>query len=299
MTRFGVHLPTAPQQGFPHLAALATAAERAGFDTIWVSDRPAGASPPLPVGTWPPAPAPAPAPALAFETTTLLGALAARTSRIRLGALITDLSARNPAVLAKIITTLDVVAGGRSTLGFCGRPDAGALPADVLEESVRICRAMFTTDDVSFAGAHFVVEHARNIPRPVQAGGPRILVGPGGDGAILDLVARHADQCGVHGDAPTLARTVAALHGLCRQTGRDRAEIDVVWFTPCVLLAAGGAGTAASLEAVGPLTGRPDQIPALVDEHLRAGADEVVFTFASVDADGIGELGAAFGLGRP
>ena len=110
MTRFGVQLPSFsgfdPADLFEHVAGLATTAEEAGFDSVWVMDHffqlPPLGGPDQPM----------------LEAYTLLGALAARTSRVQLGTLVTGVTYRNPAILAKIITTLDVISRGRAILGI-------------------------------------------------------------------------------------------------------------------------------------------------------------------------------------
>ena len=95
---------------------------------------------------------------------------------------------RNPGILAKIVTTLDVISRGRAILGIGGAwygvehqglgigYPGDRVRLDMLEEAVQVCRAMFTGDDVSFTGVHYRLDHARNLPRPVQAGGPKIIL---------------------------------------------------------------------------------------------------------------------------
>ncbi len=175
----------------------------------------------------------------------------------------------------------------------------------MLEEAVQVCRAMFTRDDVSFSGTHSRLDHARNLPRPVQAGGPKIMIGGGGEKRTLRLVARYADMCSVTGDVSTLTRKIDVLHRHCAEAGRDPAEVGVTWMTPLILttssqntaevhemLAAGSAG-----ETAGFTVGQPHEIPGLVAGHIEAGADEVIFSFPFVDTAGITAVGQAFGLG--
>ena len=178
---------------------------------------------------------------------------------------------------------------------------------DMLEEAVQVCRAMFTGDDVSFAGSHYTLDHARNLPRPVQPGGPKILIGGGGEKRTLRLVARFADQCNVTGDVDVLAHKIEVLHRHCAEVGRDPAEIEVTWMTPLILttseentaemkavLAAGApAGEVASF-----VVGQPAEVPDLVAGHIAAGADQVIFSFAFADQAGIAAVGDALGLGR-
>jgi F420-dependent oxidoreductase-like protein len=310
MTRFGVQLPNFsgfdPADLFDHVAGLATAAEEAGFDSVWVMDHffqlPPLGGPDQPM----------------LEAYTLLGALAARTRRVQLGTLVTGVTYRNPGVLAKIVTTLDIVSRGRAILGIGGAwydaeheglgidYPSDRVRLDMLEEAVQVCRAMFTGDDVSFTGAHYRLDHARNLPRPVQAGGPKIMIGGGGEKRTLRLVARYADQCNVTGDVPTLARKIGVLRRHCAEVGRDAAEVSVTWMTPLILttssqntaevremLAAAGSAE----EIAGFTVGQPHEIPGLVAGHIEAGADEVIFSFPFADIAGITAVGEAFGLG--
>jgi F420-dependent oxidoreductase-like protein len=310
MTRFGIQLPNFsgfdPADLFDHVAGLVTTAEEAGFDSVWVMDHffqlPPLGGPDQPM----------------LEAYTLLGALAARTRRVQLGTLVTGVTYRNPGILAKIVTTLDVISRGRAILGIGGAwyhvehqglgidfPDA-RVRLDMLEEAVQVCRAMFTGDDVSFAGQHYRLDHARNLPRPVQAGGPKIMIGGGGEKRTLRLVARYADQCNVTGDVSTLARKISVLRRHCAEVGRDPAEVSVTWMTPLILTTSSQntaevhemLAAAASPEQVAGFTvGQPHEVPGLVAGHIEAGADEVMFSFAFADTAGLTALGQALGLG--
>ena len=311
MTKFGVQLPNFsgfdPGDLFDHIAGLAAAAEEARFDSVWVMDHffqlPPLGGPDQPM----------------LEAYTLLGALAARTRRVQLGTLVTGVTYRNPGVLAKIVTTLDVISRGRAILGIGGAwynvehrglgivYPGDRVRLDMLEEAVQVCRAMFTGDDVSFTGTHYRLDHARNLPPPVQAGGPKIMIGGGGEKRTLRLVARYADQCNVTGDVSTLARKIGVLRRHCAEVGRDPAEVGVTWMTPLILttssqntaevremLAAAGSAE----EIAGFTVGQPHEIPGLVAGHIEAGADEVIFSFAFADTAGITAVGEALGLGR-
>ena len=309
MTKFGVQLPNFsgfdPADLFGQVVGLATAAEEAGFDSVWVMDHffqlPPLGGPDQPM----------------LEAYTLLGALAARTRRVQLGTLVTGVTYRNPAILAKIVTTLDVISRGRAVLGIGGAwydvehqglgvdYPADRVRLDMLEEAVQICRAMFTGDDVSFSGAHFRIDHARNLPRPVQAGGPKIMIGGGGEKRTLRLVARYADMCNVTGDAATLARKIDVLRRHCADLGRDPAEIGVTWMTPLILTTSAQNTTemrellAASVpaeESAGFTVGQPHEIPGLIAAHIKAGADEVIFSVPFADAATITAVAEAFGL---
>jgi alkanesulfonate monooxygenase SsuD/methylene tetrahydromethanopterin reductase-like flavin-dependent oxidoreductase (luciferase family) len=178
---------------------------------------------------------------------------------------------------------------------------------DFLEEAVQICRAMFTGDDVVFHGDHFVLEHARNLPPPVQPGGPKIMIGGGGERRTLRLVAQYADQCNVTGDVATLTRKIEVLRGHCADVGRDFGEVEVTWMTPLILTTSAEnttevrsllAASSSPEEVAGFTVGQPDEIPELVAGHIAAGADEVIFSFAFGGAQEIAAVGKAFGLER-
>jgi F420-dependent oxidoreductase-like protein len=309
MAKFGIQLPNFSgfESGdlFEHVAGLATTAEESGFDSVWVMDH-FFQLPPLGGPNEP-----------MLEAYTLLGALAARTHRVQLGTLVTGVTYRNPGILAKIVTTLDIISRGRAILGIGGAwydvehqglgieyPSDG-VRLDMLEEAVQVCRAMFTGDDVSFEGNHYRLDHARNLPRPVQTDGPKIMIGGGGEKRTLRLVALYADMCNVTGDAGTLAHKIEVLHRHCAEVGRDPAEIAITWMTPLILttsdqntaemreiLAAAGSAQ----EIAGFTVGQPREIPDLVAAHIDAGADEVIFSLAIADKAGIAAVGAACGL---
>lgn len=310
MTKFGVQLPYfsgfEPADLFEHVAGLTTAAEEAGFDSVWVMDHffqlPAMGGPDQPM----------------LEAYTLLGALAARTRRVQLGTLVSGVTYRNPGILAKIVTTLDVISGGRAVLGIGGAwydvehkglgvdYPSDRVRLDMLEEAVQICRAMFTSDDVSFSGTHYQLDHARNLPRPVQPGGPKIMIGGGGEKRTLRLVARYADMCNVTGDVATLARKISVLRGHCADVGRDPAEVAVTWMSPLILTTSEQntietrellAGAASATETAGFTVGQPHEIPDLIAGHIEAGADEVIFSVPFADAAAIGAVGKSLGLG--
>jgi F420-dependent oxidoreductase-like protein len=212
---------------FEQVVAAAQAAEEAGFEAVSVMDH-VHQIPPFMARTDP-----------IPEAYVLLGALAARTTRIRLGTLVTAVTYRNPALLAKMVTTLDLVSGGRAYLGIgaswhedeyraYGYGDA-LLPIperlDRLEEALEVCRAMFTGAEAHYAGRHYRLAGALNIPRPLQPAGPPILVGGAGERRLLRLVARYADIANVFGDPATVRHKLAVLERHCEEIGRDPGEI--------------------------------------------------------------------------
>jgi F420-dependent oxidoreductase-like protein len=229
---------------FGRLAESVQAAEQAGFDAVSVPDhvlqnRVAG-GPASPM----------------FEAYTLLGALAMRTSSARLLALVSPVTLRSPGVLAKAVTTLDVLSGGRAVLGVGAGWDAAEHEAygipfpglgerfDRLDETLAICRALFRDQKVSVAGTFYQVREAFNVPRPV-AGTIPVLVAGGGERRTLDLVARYGDACNVFGGDPAVVRhKFDVLRRHCERAGRDPAEITKTVF---VFAAEDLAGFAASM----------------------------------------------------
>jgi F420-dependent oxidoreductase-like protein len=212
---------------FDQVLAAALAAEEAGFDAVSVMDH-LHQIPPYMARTDP-----------IPEAYVLLAALAARTSRIRLGTLVTAVTYRNPALLAKMVTTLDLVSGGRAFLGIgaswnedeyraFGYGEA-LLPIrerlDRLEEALEVCKAMFSGSEAHFEGGHYRLAGALNVPRPLQPGGPPILVGGTGERRLLRLVARYADIANFFGDPATVRHKLAVLERHCEEIGRDPGEI--------------------------------------------------------------------------
>jgi F420-dependent oxidoreductase-like protein len=231
MTRFGLQLPsfTFPDvpddRLFERIVEIATAAEESGFDSFWVMDhyhQIAHIGPPSdPM----------------LEAYTLLGAVAARTSRVTLGALVTGVTYRNPAFLAKVVTTLDIVSSGRAILGIGAAWNEDESRAygyewpstaerfERLEDTLQICRAMFTQPRSTFAGRRHHIEGAYNVPQPVQPGGPKILIGGGGERKTLRLVAQYADMWNGFGDPDTIRHKLQVLSEHCRDIGRDPTDI--------------------------------------------------------------------------
>src|SRR5204863_928050 len=166
-------------------------------------------------------------------------ALAARTNKVTLGTLVTGVTYRIPSLLAKEVTTLDIVSSGRAVLGIGAAwydveheglgVDFPPVPErmDRLEEAVQICRLMFTEDRPTFEGRYYRIKGARNLPRPVQPGGPRIMIGGSGPKRTLRAVARYADMCNVFGGPDTLRKNIEILHGHCADAGRDPSEVKI------------------------------------------------------------------------
>jgi F420-dependent oxidoreductase-like protein len=231
MPHFGLQLPsfTFPDVSddglFERIASIAVASEDAGFDSFWVMDHYHQ------IGNVGPPTDPM------LEAYTLLSAVAARTSRVQLGAMVTGVTYRNPAFLAKVVTTLDIVSAGRAILGIgaawneeesraYGYPWPSATERfERLEDALRICRSMFTQPSSTVEGTIHHVDGALNLPQPVRRGGPPILVGGGGEKKTLLLTARYADLWNGFGDADMIRHKLSVLEAHCEAEGRDRSEI--------------------------------------------------------------------------
>jgi F420-dependent oxidoreductase-like protein len=210
---------------FDRLCRAVEIAEASGFDAISVPDHVQQNQ----VGGGPASPM--------FEACTLLGALATRTSSARLLALVSPVTLRHPAVLAKAVTTLDVLSRGRAVLGVGAGWDAEEHAAygidfpgtrermDRLDDLLSVCRALFRDRQATVTGIHYAIHDAWNSPQPV-AGTIPVLVGGGGERRTLGLAARHADACNVFAaDPATVRHKFGVLEQHCQRVGRNAAEI--------------------------------------------------------------------------
>jgi F420-dependent oxidoreductase-like protein len=229
MAYIGLHVPSFTYPGvqardlFPRLFDIATTAEASGFTALSVMDHfhqipPQGSlDEPIP------------------EAYTTLAAIAARTSRLDLLTLVTGVVYHNPAHLAKQVTTVDVISGGRAILGIGGawfEEEARAYGFEFppigerlsrLEDAVRICRSMFDSPCSTVEGRYHRVEGAYNVPQPLRR--VPIMIGGGGERRTLRLVARHADMCNVIGDPAIVRHKLEILRGHCETEGRDPGAI--------------------------------------------------------------------------
>src|SRR3954468_14855328 len=232
MIRAGLQIPNftypgvAPEDLFERVAGAPVAAEDAGFDTVMVMDHfyqlPLMGPPELEM----------------FEAYTLLGAIAARTSKAKLGTLVTGVTYRNPAILAKIVTSLDVISKGRAFLGIGAAwfdVEHEALGVDFppvkerferLEEALHICRAMFRGERPTFEGKHYRVKDAINSPAPITPGGPPIMIGGQGEKKTLRLMAEHAEMANFTSGIDEIPHKLEVLAKHCSDVGRDIATIN-------------------------------------------------------------------------
>lgn len=239
MTRLGYQIPnfTYPDVGpgelFAAVAAQAREADTSGFDTVLVMDHffqlPMLGEPDL----------------FMLECYALLAALARETSTVKLSALVTGNTYRNPAVLAKTVTTLDIVSEGRAQLGigagwFELEHDAFGIEFgtftdrfEKLEEALRIIIPMLRGGRPSFDGERYTVREAINEPPPISR--IPVMIGGGGERKTLRMVAQYADESNVICPPEEIDRKLDALAGHCESLGRDRSEITVSWQkTACI-----------------------------------------------------------------
>lgn len=172
-----------------------------------------------------------------LEAYTALGYLAAVTDRVQLLAWVTAAVYREPGLLAKAVTTLDVLSKGRAMLGIgaawneeesvgLGLPfPATAERFERLEETLQICLQMWSDSDEAHAGKHYQLGRTLNSPQSVQRPHPPILIGGGGEKKTLRLVAQYAQACNLF-DSPDLAHKLEVLRGHCEALGRDYDEIE-------------------------------------------------------------------------
>jgi F420-dependent oxidoreductase-like protein len=298
MIRAGLQIPNftypgvAPEDLFERVAAVAVAAEEAGFDTVMVMDH------------FYQLPLLGPPEHEMFESYTLLGALAARTQRVKLGTLVTGVTYRNPAILAKIVTALDVISRGRAFLGIGAAwfdVEHEALGVDFppvkerferLEEALQICRGMFRGERPTFDGQHYRVKDAINSPAPITPGGPPIMIGGSGEKKTLRLMAQYAEMANFTSGYDELPHKLEVLAQHCEDVGRD---IDTINKTPLGSLIVGRTMEEAEAKRTALLQDRGmppwDQLDDNIKQMLGA-------RFVVGDADAAGEqLQAVLALG--
>lgn len=258
MTRFGVSIPNGWTLELARLAGDAAKwdatqtyvreADALGYDSAWIVDH---------FHTFPRKTVEA-----TFEAFTSLSALASATSRIRLGTLVACASYRNPAHLAKIAATLDVISGGRLILGL----GAGWYQEEYraygyefppigerlrrLRETCEIVAALFTRERVTYEGRHFRLRDAICEPKPIQQPRPPLLIGGGGERVLLRILAEHGDAWNCNVGFDEYRRKLAILRQHCRDVGRDPDEIELTVTLPIAIV------------------DRPEQIDEVLQERL-------------------------------
>lgn len=304
--RFGLALPhfdySLPGRAtdWPAVREWAVKAEELGFDSVWVSDHlfldlskyggPAE-------------------PQTAMECFTTLAAIAATTTRIRLGSLVACNDLRSPALVAKMAATLDVLSQGRIEIGLGAgwyEPEYRAAgigfdPAGVrierLAEAVQIVTGMLESESFSFTGKHYQINGAWNLPRPVQSPRPPVWVGGKGD-RVVAVAARYGDGFNTvwgwtpkaYGErilrlekaARAAGRDPAAVRksvGLYCLPGADEAELIARWKRYLVVSQGAGSGTDLESWRTDKLCGSADEMLARLEEFRSYGVEEVILCF--------------------
>jgi F420-dependent oxidoreductase-like protein len=276
--RLGLHYwnystPSDPARMADTLAETARVAEQAGFSTFTVMDHwfqmehAGSAAEPM------------------LEAYTTLGYVAGLTERMTLGVLVTGVMYRHPGLLAKIVTTLDVLSGGRARLGIGAswyeREQRGlgvpVVPVaerfERLEETLQICLQMWSDDDGPYQGRHYQLAETLCVPAPISRPHPPILVGGGGEKKTLLLAARYGDACNLFGSSPDdVAHKLDVLRSHCGDEGRDYDRITktVLAVRPVLADVDGFLAAAAEYAALG-----VTELEVMADRHPVEFATEV------------------------
>ena len=223
-----------PERAWARTVEVARQAERIGAESIWLFDH---------FHT-----VPRPTDEITFESFTSLSALAALTERVRLGHVVICNGFRNPALTAKMASTLDTISGGRFDLGIgagwkrdewlaygYGFPETSERLA-MLHDGLEVISRMLEPDKhvhATYDGAHHSVRDARNVPKPIQPSGMPIMVGGNGPNVTWRLAARYADELNVDGMSPDAVReALPTIRSRCEEIGRDPDSLAVsvhVW----------------------------------------------------------------------
>jgi F420-dependent oxidoreductase-like protein len=241
--KFGLALPqgtmmefagiTDPVMAYELLTQMAVVAEEVGFDSLWLSDALWSADPSHSL----------------FECWTTTAALARDTKRVRIGQLVTSSGLRQPALLAKMASTVDVMSHGRLTAGIgSGLPvleaqfrvygydfPESAVRSRQLREVIQVLCAMWTQEKATYEGEYYQVHGAINQPKGVQRPHIPLLIGGNGEQMTLKLAAQYGDVCHVFGDPATIARKFAVLKEHCEAGLRDYESIRRATMAICVL----------------------------------------------------------------
>jgi F420-dependent oxidoreductase-like protein len=278
------HIPD-PVEAYETMTQVALLAEELGFDAIWIYDH---------FHT-----VPQPTQQVTFESWVSTAALARDTKRVRIGQIVTCNSYRNPALLAKMASTVDVLSHGRLELGIGAGwyeheyrafgyefPDAPTRLRQ-LREAVQVILKMWTEEEAVFEGKYYQVRGAINQPKGVQKPHIPLLIGGGGEQVTLKLVAQYGDACNVgHLDNEGLARKFAILKQHCETVGRDYQQIRRTVLMNCAI-SENDAEALKKAEAFQrnipsgrmreqALVGTPDAIRTRLRELEQAGAQEVI-----------------------
>ncbi len=295
--KFGLSLPQGwtmelvsiqdPVEAYETLTRVARTADEVGFESVWLVDH---------FHTIPQL-----SQEVTFECWTTTAAVARDTKRIRVGQMVTCNGYRNPALLAKMASTVDVLSRGRLNFGIGAgwfEHEYRAYGYDYpetsdrlrrLREAVQVILAMWTQEEAVFEGKYYQVRGAINQPKGVQKPHIPLLIGGSGEKVTLKLVAQYGDACNLTGDLPAIQRKLAALKQHCASVGRNYESIRRTVTAFCCL---GETDEQAQAKfptaflgrpvAAGALIGSPRTVRERLTELEEAGVQEVILTFPDV-----------------
>ena len=275
---------TDPQDKWAKAVEIAVLAEELGYDSVWVYDHFHNV--------------PVPAHETMFECWTTLAAISQCTSRVRLGQMVGCALYRNPGLLAKVTSNIDVMSGGRLDWGIGAgwydgefRAYGYDFPSNadrirMLRETVEIVKLMWSEPDATYEGRHFSIAGAQCDPKPVQSPHPPIWIGGGGEQLTLRVVARLADRSNFGGNPDEWAHKCKVLEGHCADVGRDYNEITKTWSpevfvreTEAEVAAAGSRsfwGESVESWTAGNLVGTPEQVAERIATYRDLGCGGIV-----------------------
>ncbi len=267
--------------------------EKDGFDSFWVMDHfyqlPAHGSEEEPF----------------LDAWTILPALAAVTNRIRLGAMVSPVGYRNPALLARMAASLDHISGGRLNFGFGAggyKPEyhsygfefieKSTIRLEQMKEALQLILGLWSNPRFTFHGKHFHVENATLEPKPLQKPHPPTLIGGVGPKITLRLIAEMGDACNLWGPPDEFVKQRETLKRHCGDVGRDESSIEKTTYD-LVLCARTENELKLKIERLLPkgvepwmaLVGTPAQLVDVVGEYERVGADHLCIDFAGNDPE--------------
>ncbi|QBD82082.1 LLM class F420-dependent oxidoreductase [Ktedonosporobacter rubrisoli] len=294
--KFGISLPQGwtmdlasikdPVEAYEAMTRVAQTADELGFDSAWLVDH---------FHT-----IPTPSQEVTFECWTTTAALARDTNHIRIGQMVTCNGYRNPALLAKMASTVDVLSHGRLNFGIGAgwheheyRGYGYEFPTAPerlrqLREAVQVILAMWTQEEAIFAGQYYQVHGAINQPKGVQKPHIPLLIGGSGEKVTLKLVAQYADACDIYGDLETIKQKFAILKDHCTAVGRDYESIRRTITTVCVMDETDKQAEARSdlglkrLFRDTSLIGSPQTIRKRLAELEDVGVQEIIIAFPDV-----------------
>ncbi len=243
-----------------------------------------------------------------YDAWTILPALAMVTERIRLGTMVSPVGYRNPALLARMVATMDNVCRGRFNFGFGGggyKPEyeaygypflePGSVRLAQMKEAIHLMKLMWTEPRATFQGHYFQIKDAILEPKPVQKPHPPLLIGGVGPKVTLRIIAEVGDACNLWGPPAYFREQRQTLMRHCEAVGRDEATIEKTTYD-LVICAPTAAAVQAKIERLTAkgredwmaLVGTPAQLVDLVGEYQQAGADHLCLEFAGNDPESYG-----------